>query len=102
LEITQSLIISTKNVSTLSHCYYLAKLSLDIVQTEFIQFKAMEVLITLYKKDPTTFAVVQLDLDQHTENFLTVDQDKRKFQYMKEYIDKKHTYIHQASGRTSS
>src|SRR6185312_4313609 len=82
-------------------CYYLAKLFLDIVNTEFIQFKATEVLMTLYKKDSITFAVVQLDLDQYAENFLTLDQNKRKFQDMKEYIDKKYTYIHQASGRTS-
>ena len=30
LEIAQSLIISTKNISNLAHCYYLAKLSLDL------------------------------------------------------------------------
>src|SRR6185312_12966272 len=101
LEIAQNMIISTRNVSTLAHCYYLAKLSLDIVNTEFIQFKATEVLMTLYKKDPITFAVVQLDLDQYAENFLNLDQNKRKFQDMKEYIDKKYTYIYQASRRTS-
>src|SRR5581483_8921733 len=46
LDIAQMLIISTKNTNTLAHCYYLAKTTLDIVKIEFIQFKAIEVLVT--------------------------------------------------------
>src|SRR6185437_13864573 len=98
LDIAQSLIISTKNTNTLAHCYYLAKQSLDIVKIEFIQFKAMEVLITLYKKDPITFSVVQVDLDQYAE---TLNQDKKRFQDIRGYIDEKYTHINQASGKAN-
>ena len=91
LDIAQSLIISTKNTNTLAHCYYLAKLSLDIVRMGLIQFKAMEVLMTLHKKDPITFSVVQVDLDQHAE---TLNQDKKikRLQDMRGYIDEKYTH----------
>src|SRR6185437_11394770 len=98
LDIAQSLIISTRNTNTLAHCYYLAKLSLDIVKMEHIQFKAMEVLITLHKKDSITFSVVQVDLDQHAE---TLNQDKKRLQDMRGYIDKKYTYLSQAGSRTN-
>src|SRR6185312_5713257 len=101
LDIAQNLIISTKNISTLAHCYYLAKLSLDIVRVEFIQFKAMEVLVTLYRKDLDTFSVVQVDLDQHAEGLSTLDQDKIWFQDMREYIDKKYAYINQTGSRAN-
>src|SRR5207237_2860823 len=87
LDISQSLIMSTKNTNTLAHCYYLAKLSLDIVKMEFIQFKAVEVLMTLHKKDPIMFSVVQVDLDQH-EKISTLDQDKKRLQDIRAYIDK--------------
>src|SRR5438128_1205282 len=70
LEVAQNLVMSAKNASTLAHCYYLAKLSLDIVSTEYIQFKAMEVLLTIYKKEPYTFSVVQLDFSQHIETLV--------------------------------
>ena len=80
LDIAQHLISSTKNIGTLAHCYYLAKLSLDLVRTKFIQFKATEVLMILHEKDPITFSVVQVDLDQHAES---LDQDKKGFKHMR-------------------
>src|SRR5437879_7249433 len=98
LEITQNLAISTQNIGTLAHCYYLAKLSLDIVTTEYIQFKAMEVLLTIHKREPNTFSVVQVDLDQHAAN---VSQDKQRFQDIREYIDKKYFYINQVIDRAT-
>src|SRR6185312_2738002 len=90
LEITQKLILSTKNTSTLAHCYYLAKLTLDIVLTESIQFKAMEVLMTLYNREPdtitNTFSVVKVDLSQHIEHFAEADIN-RSLQDAIEYIN---------------
>ena len=87
LDIAQNLAIHSKHASTLAHCYYLAKLSLDIVTTKFIQFKAIEVLHTIYKREPKAFSVVQIDLS------------KEAFYNIKDYIDKKHTYISQTTER---
>ena len=56
LDIVQRLIVSTKNTNTLARCYYFAKLTLDVVKIEFIQFKAIEVLVALHKKGPITFS----------------------------------------------
>jgi len=90
LEIAQKLILSTKNTSTLAHCYYLAKLTLDIVLTESIQFKAMEILITIYKREPDTFSVVQVDLCQYIGK--PNQTNKKRLQNAMEYINKKYKY----------
>src|SRR5438128_10710218 len=92
-----------KNASTLAHCYYLAKLTLDIVSTACIQFKAMEVLLTIYEREPGTFSVVQLDLCQHLESLTNLDQaNKERFQSAIEYINKKCSLINHAFRKSAS
>src|SRR5207248_1805090 len=74
--------------------YYLAVLTLDLVLTENIQFKAMEVLTMLYKRDPDTFSVVQLDLCQHIEHVAELDgANKSRLQDMIKYIGIKYKFI---------
>src|SRR5438128_2039872 len=92
-----------KNASTLAHCYYLAKLTLDIVSTACIQFKAMEVLLTIYEREPGTFSVVQLDLCQHLESLTGLDQaNKERFHSAIEYINQKFSLINHAFRKSTS
>jgi tetratricopeptide (TPR) repeat protein len=99
LDVAQQLVILSKNTGTLAHCYYLAKSSLDAVSTECIQFKAIEVLLTLYKKEPKTFTIVQVDMYQHIENLKEFDYtNEQNIQHIIDFINRKNCFINNVLG----
>ncbi|GES80282.1 hypothetical protein GLOIN_2v1871094 [Rhizophagus clarus] len=67
LDLAQNLIQKSDRTSTYGLCYYLATESLNRAPSNFIQFKAIEILFHLNKIDKQLFSVIEIDLDQYIQ-----------------------------------
>ena len=95
------LLYCTKSTGTLAHCYYIARLTLDTATTEYIQFKATEVLLTIHKTKHDIFFFVQDELFQYFESVTTVNQEiSEKLQEIKKYFNSKHISTNQIVDKT--
>ncbi|GBC01719.1 hypothetical protein RclHR1_04300001 [Rhizophagus clarus] len=91
LDLAQNLIQKSTRRATYGLCYYLAIESLNRAPSNFIQFKAIEILFHLNKIDERLFSIIEIDLDQNiqklNENNLTTDSSesfKRLITFVKE------------------
>ncbi|UZO14961.1 uncharacterized protein OCT59_006402 [Rhizophagus irregularis] len=65
LDLAQNLIQKSTHMATYGLCYYMAIESLNKAPSNFIQFKAIELLLHLYNIDNQTFSMIEDDFDQY-------------------------------------
>ncbi|PKC15840.1 hypothetical protein RhiirA5_481971 [Rhizophagus irregularis] len=65
LDLAQNLIQKSTHMVTYGLCYYMAIESLNKAPSNFIQFKAIELLLHLYNIDNQTFSMIEDDFDQY-------------------------------------
>jgi Tfp pilus assembly protein PilF len=92
LDLAQNLIQRSTRTATYGLCYYLAIESLNKAPSNFIQFKAIELLLHLYNIDNEMFSIIEIDLDQYAqklnENNLT--DSSEKFQNLLKFVKEKY------------
>ncbi|PKY44307.1 TPR-like protein [Rhizophagus irregularis] len=93
LDLAQNLIQKTTRTSIYGLCYYLAIESLNKAPSNFIQFKAIEILVHLYNIDNQMFSMIEIDFDKYTqklnENNSTTDSSE-KFQKLLKFVKEKY------------
>src|SRR6185437_16555492 len=70
LDITQQLVQKTFSTTTQAICYYIALGSLNNAITEFIQFKSIEVLLSLEAKNSELFVTTPDDISGCDEKYI--------------------------------
>jgi tetratricopeptide (TPR) repeat protein len=92
LNLAQNLIQKSTRISTHGLCYYLAIESLNKAPSNFIQFKAIEILLHLHNIDNQMFSMIEDDFDQYTQklnkDYLTGFSEK--FQNLIRFVKEKY------------
>ncbi|RIA94223.1 hypothetical protein C1645_865865 [Glomus cerebriforme] len=70
LDLAQNLIQKSTQVATYGLCYYLAIESLNKAPSNFIQFKAIEILLHLHNINDELFSMIELDFDQYIQKLI--------------------------------
>ncbi|CAB5189584.1 unnamed protein product [Rhizophagus irregularis] len=91
LDLAQNLIQKSTRKSTYGLCYYLAIESLNRAPNDFIQFKAIEILLHLHNINNELFSMIEHDLDQYIQklNKINVTDSSEKFQILLKFIKEK-------------
>jgi tetratricopeptide (TPR) repeat protein len=88
LDLAQNLVLKSIYTATHGLGYYIAIESLNKAPSSFIQFKAIEVLLSLYNINNKLFSMVEIDFDQHVkilnENKLATDNFQHLLTFIKE------------------
>ncbi|PKY53589.1 hypothetical protein RhiirA4_499290 [Rhizophagus irregularis] len=92
LDLAQNLIQKSTRMATYGLCYYMAIESLNKAPSNFIQFKAIELLLHLYNIDNQMFSMIEDDFDQYTQK---LNENKsadfsEKFQNLLTFVKKKY------------
>src|SRR5205085_9101663 len=85
LDITQQLIQKTFSMTTQAICYYIALDSLNNASTEFIQFKSIEVLLSLEVKNNELFVTTPDDIAGCDEKY--IPRLVSMYYYLKEKLE---------------
>src|SRR6185295_5097398 len=85
LDIIQQLIQKTCSTTTQAICYYIALDSLNNAITEFIQFKSIEVLLSLEVKNDELFVTTPDDISSCDEKYIPIMVSM--YYYLKEKVD---------------
>ncbi|GBC07923.1 hypothetical protein RclHR1_00780003 [Rhizophagus clarus] len=92
LDLAQNLIRRSTRTATYGLCYYLAIESLNKAPSNFIQFKAIEILLHLFNIDNKMFSMIEIDFEQYTkklnENNLT--NSLEKFRLLLTFVKEKY------------
>jgi tetratricopeptide (TPR) repeat protein len=92
LDLAQNLIQKSTRKATYGLCYYLAIESLNKAPSNFIQFKAVEILLNLHNINNQMFSMIEDDFDQYTqklnEDNLTCFSEK--FQTLLKFVKEKY------------
>ncbi|RGB31318.1 hypothetical protein C1646_817368 [Rhizophagus diaphanus] len=67
LDLAQNLVQKSTHMATYGLCYYMAIESLNKAPSNFIQFKAIELLLYLYNIDNQMFSMIEDDFDQYIQ-----------------------------------
>src|SRR5205085_10035298 len=93
LDLAHNLIQKSTRTATHGLCYYLVIESLNKAPSSFIQFKATEILLHLYKINNELFSIVDLDFSQYIQRLKKNDSSDdfaKKFQNLLSFIKEKH------------
>jgi tetratricopeptide (TPR) repeat protein len=87
LDLAQNLIQKSIRKATYGLCYYLAIESLNKAPSDFIKFKAIEILLYLYNLNNKLFSMIEPDLEQHSQKLN--EDNSEKFQILLKFIKEK-------------
>ncbi|GBC00913.1 hypothetical protein RclHR1_00400027 [Rhizophagus clarus] len=92
LDLAQNLIQKSTRIATYGLCYYLAIESLNKAPSNFIQFKAIEILLYLQNIDNQEFSMIEIDFDQYAKK---LNENKpldfsEKFQSLLTFVKEKY------------
>src|ERR1043165_7257747 len=90
LDLAHNLIQKSTRTATHGLCYYLAIESLNKAPSSFIQFKATEILLHLYKINNELFSIVNLDFDQYIKKLSENNYSSKKFQNLLSFVKEKY------------
>jgi Tfp pilus assembly protein PilF len=92
LDIAQNLIQKSTRKATYGLCYYLAIESLNKAPSNFIQFKAIEILLNLHNINDQMFSMIEDDFDQYIQklNEDNLTGFSEKFQTLLRFVKEKY------------
>jgi tetratricopeptide (TPR) repeat protein len=92
LDLAQNLIQKSTRMATYGHCYYLAIESLNKAPSNFIQFKAIEILLHLHNIDNQMFSMIEDDFGQYIQklNKNNLTDFSEKFQNLLIFVKEKY------------
>ncbi|CAI2174242.1 17467_t:CDS:2 [Funneliformis geosporum] len=92
LDLAYNLIKKSSRTATYELCYYLAIESLNKASSNFIQFKAVEILLYLHNINSELFSMIELDLDQYAQKLKenSTSECSKHFQNILTFIKSKY------------
>ncbi|PKC73047.1 hypothetical protein RhiirA1_488049 [Rhizophagus irregularis] len=88
LDLVQNLIQKSTRMATYGLCYYMAIESLNKAPSEFIQFKAIEILLYLQNIDNQMFSMIEDDFNQYIQKLNKINSVK--FQNLLIFVKEKY------------